>query len=286
MLSELKARLEADPRPRYVVIRDGMDHGPFTAVELLQQIAQGSFRSEHFLRDILSKEEKQLAAWEEFAPFAQHAGLNRAVKQEKQALEHRVVQEQVQTQNKALIAGGVLILTFAALGGWWYRATRSDGIRIGVTGDEAQSIDFDDGLKAGDKGGPYKGGGKWSGGQNAGDSNPNATRPVVAGGGSCEAARNAYVLEYGNHNDTPPDLTAGAYGAVLNRGTYLNSCGVPPSMSVSICAAVQNGHAVGVTVRTDPPNGGISGCIRGQIFGMGFPSHPRLDVSTTMFKAE
>jgi hypothetical protein len=49
---------------------------------------------------------------------------------------------------------------------------------------------------------------------------------------------------------------------------------------------VQNGHAVGVTVRTDPPNGGISGCIRGQIFGMGFPSHPRLDVSTTMFKAE
>ncbi|MEQ9318197.1 MAG: hypothetical protein RIF41_03520, partial [Polyangiaceae bacterium] len=35
MLSELKARLESDPRPRYVVIKDGMDHGPFTAVELL-----------------------------------------------------------------------------------------------------------------------------------------------------------------------------------------------------------------------------------------------------------
>ena len=109
---------------------------------------------------------------------------------------------------------------------------------------------------------------------------------MVAGGGSCEAARNAYVLEYKNNNDTPPDLTAGAYGAVLNRGTYLNSCGVPPSMAVTICAAVQNGRAVGVTVRTKPANGGIAGCVRGAVFGMSFPAHPRLDVSTTVFKAE
>jgi hypothetical protein len=82
-----------------------------------------------------------------------------------------------------------------------------------------------------------------------------------------------------------PDLTAGQFGAVLNRGTYLNSCGVPPSMSVSICAAVQNGRAVGVTVRTDPPNGGIAGCIRGQVSSMSFPSNPRLDVSNTVFQA-
>src|SRR5690606_16794292 len=41
-----KARLESDPRPRYVVIRAGMDHGPFTAVELLQQIASHTFEEE------------------------------------------------------------------------------------------------------------------------------------------------------------------------------------------------------------------------------------------------
>ncbi|MEO6575935.1 MAG: hypothetical protein ABIP89_18930, partial [Polyangiaceae bacterium] len=34
-LSALKARLESDPRPRYVVNKDHMDHGPFSAVELL-----------------------------------------------------------------------------------------------------------------------------------------------------------------------------------------------------------------------------------------------------------
>ena len=42
-LADLKARLEADPRPRYVVIKDGMDHGPFNAVELLQQIGSHAF---------------------------------------------------------------------------------------------------------------------------------------------------------------------------------------------------------------------------------------------------
>ena len=30
-------------------------------------------------------------------------------------------------------------------------------------------------------------------------------------------------------------------------------------MHVNVCAAVQNGRAVGVTVTTDPPNGGIAG---------------------------
>jgi len=282
MLSELKARLESDPRPRYVVIKDGMDHGPFTAVELLQQIAQSQFRDEHFLRDILSKEEKQLTEWEEFAPFAEHARLNRRAETEKKNLEAKVVEEQVQTQNKALIGLGVLVLMAAAAGGWWFRQRSRDDVRVGVSGDEAQFIDFEDGL-AGSKKGSYKGGGKWAPGAAP---DPNATRPVVAGGGSCEAARAAYIEDYTKLNDTPPDLTAGSYGAVLNRGTYLNSCGVPPSMGVSICAAVQNGRAVGVTVRTDPRNPGISGCIRSAVFGMSFPAHPRLDITSTVFQPE
>lgn len=87
-------------------------------------------------------------------------------------------------------------------------------------------------------------------------------------------------------NNGPPDLTAGAYGAVLNKGSYLNSCGVPPSMAVNICAAVQNGRAVGVTVTTDPPSPGIASCVAGQVRSMGFPAHPRLDVTRTSFAAQ
>jgi eukaryotic-like serine/threonine-protein kinase len=282
-LADLKTALESDPRPRYIVIKDGMDHGPFTAVELLQQIATGSFRSEHFLRDALSQEEKQIADWEEFAPFAEHARRGRAVAVERKALDATVAKEKQSTQNKAFIGGAVLVLVAAGATGWWFKIRKSDDVRMGVSGDEAQFIDFDTGLGEGKKG-PVAGG-TWKGGNvsSASDSS-GVSRPQLGGGMSCEGARAAYVENY--DKSAPPDLSAGAYGAVLNRGSYLNSCGVPPSMSVSICAAVQNGRAVGVSVRTDPPNGGIAGCISGAVRGMGFPAHPRLDITTTHFAAE
>ncbi len=292
-LGALKARLESDPRPRYIVIKDSMDHGPFSAVELLQQIASGNFQSEHFLRDTLSLEEKQIDEWAEFAPFAEHAKRGRQKKAESKNLERVVVEEKRSSQNKVLIGVAGFVLIGAAAGGWWFRTRQDDSIRIGVSGDEAQMIDFDMGLSEGKKGGGYKGTGKWKGGgtrpssgDSDGDEAPVAKgpRPQVSGGLSCAGARAQYVERY--EEGTPPDLTAGSYGAVLNRGTYLNSCGVPPSMSVSICAAVQNGQAKGVTVQTNPANGGIAGCISGQIRSMSFPAHPRLDITTTVFKAE
>ena len=83
-----------------------------------------------------------------------------------------------------------------------------------------------------------------------------------------------------------PDLTAGQYGAVLNKGSYLTSCGVPSNMAVNICAAVQNGRAVGVTVSTNPSNPGIASCIAGQVRGLGFPANPRMDVARTTFAAQ
>jgi len=291
-LAELKANLEADPRPRYVVIKGGMDHGPFTAVELLQQIAVSSFREEHFLRDVLSMDERQIADWEEFAGFAEHARLNRVVDGERKALQTTVVKERTATQNKALIGGGLLLLAAAAFGGWWFRVRARDNVRVGVSGDEAQFIDFEGGLEGGKMGGKGPaGGGKWRGvrrSSNSGDgddsSGSGVARPVLAGGMSCAGARNRYVEDYSK--DAPPDLSAGAYGAVLNRGTYLNSCGVPPSVTVTICAAVQNGRAVGVTVQTRPANGSVNSCVSGQIRSMGFPSHPRLDITTTVFKGD
>ena len=47
----LKARLEADPAPRWIVVKDKMDHGPFAAIELLQQIVSNSFKPKDLLVD-------------------------------------------------------------------------------------------------------------------------------------------------------------------------------------------------------------------------------------------
>src|SRR5690606_22914344 len=77
-----KARLEADQRPRYVVVRMGMDHGPFRAVELLQQIASHTFEEEDLVKDSVDKTEMLIKESRDFAPFARHARMGRHEKAE------------------------------------------------------------------------------------------------------------------------------------------------------------------------------------------------------------
>jgi len=276
-LAALKQRLESDPQPRWVVVKDGMDHGPFTAVELLQQIASHSFISTHALRDTTTNEEKPIAEWGEFALFAQHSGLNREIKQERKALEAVVSAEKHRTQWKALLGMTLLGLIAAGAVGWWLKERARSKQEQNVQEQTQTSIDTDAALsgRANEKGKPG-GGGTWTGGGGGGK------YPQLAGGQSCQGAQAKYVEDY-TQQGVPPDLTGGAYGAVLNNGGYLNACGVPQSMSVSICAAVQNGRAVGVTVVTTPANPGIASCVRGAVSGLSFPAHPRLDVTTTTF---
>jgi eukaryotic-like serine/threonine-protein kinase len=273
-LADLKAALEADPRPRYVVVKDGMDHGPFSSVEALQQIASGSFTGDHVLRDTFSGEERAIQDWEEFAPFSEQAKLNRDIVQEKRALEAVVSAEKQGTQYKALVGLALMGVIAAAGAGWWYRERSHKERELAVqAATDRVAIEFDAGLGS-SKSGPSGGGARASGGGNY---------PTLSGGMSCESAQARYVEEYKLGNNGAPDLTAGAYGAVLNRGGYLNACNVPSNMEVSICAAVQNGRAVGVTVSTSPSNGGVASCVAGQIRGLSFPSHPRLDVARTTF---
>ncbi len=271
-LAVLKAQLESDPRPRYVVIKDGMDHGPFNAVELLQQLGSHAFVAKQALRDVLSGVEKPILEWEQFAPFAEHAKLNRDIVEEKRAIERVTVAEAKGTRNKMLLGIGLLAILLGGVAGWLVvkRGARSDAIE--VAGEDGINVEVSGGLK-GEKKKPGSRLGTGPGGI-----------PFLAGGMSCEQARDRYVEEITvGQAQKQADLTANQLGAVLNNGSYLNACGTPNSMHVNVCAAVQNGRAVGVTVRTEPPDARISGCIASHVRRMSFPSNPKLDITTTRF---
>ena len=106
----------------------------------------------------------------------------------------------------------------------------------------------------------------------------------MGGGQSCEAAQASYVEEMNVGGPRgQADITGGQYSAILNRGSYFAHCGVPDSAKISICAAVQNGRAVGVTVVLAPRNRGAEGCIAAGVRGLSFPSNPKLDVTHTNF---
>jgi hypothetical protein len=273
-LASLKARLESDPRPRYVVVKEGMDHGPFSAVELLQQIASHTFVENDFIRDALSKDERSIKDWDEFAPFAEHAKLHREVKAEKEAIERVVVQESRSTRGKAFVGIAIVGALVVAAGIWFLTARGRHSDEVAVQADSLSNIEVDGGLTSSKKGG---GGGARVVGKSGGF-------PILGGGQSCESAQAAYVEEMSMGGPKgQADLTAGQYGAVLNRGSYFAHCGVPDSMGISICAAVQNGRAVGVTIVTKPRDPRIQSCIAAGVRGLSFPSNPKLDVSRTNF---
>jgi len=273
-LASLKARLESDPRPRYVAVKDGMDHGPFSAVELLQQIASHTFVENDIIRDALSKDERSIKDWDEFAPFAEHAKLHREVKAEKEAIERVVVAESRSTRGKAFVGVAVVGALVVAAGIWFLTARGRRNDEVAVQADSQTNIEVNGGLTSTKKGG---GGGGRVVGKSGG-------YPILGGGMSCEAARNAYVEEMSMGGPKgQADLTQGQYASVLNRGSYFGHCGVPDSMHLTICAAVQNGRAVGVTVTTTPRDGRISSCVAAGVRGLSFPSNPKLDVATTNF---
>lgn len=118
---------------------------------------------------------------------------------------------------------------------------------------------------------------------NANDDAPAIAPPI---GASCESAIAAYHEEIDVRNGhRSPDLPRSAFASVLEDGRYMAPCQVPAEMAVEICAAVQNGRAVGVTVVTHPANQRVRVCVANAVRRLSFPNSEKLDVTHTRFAA-
>jgi eukaryotic-like serine/threonine-protein kinase len=271
--TELKAQLERDPRPRYFVQKSGMDHGPFTAVELVRHIDGQSFNEEDRLIDSLDGRHAPIRDWPQFAQFAEHAKRTRELAQRQKDIVKVAALEKKSTRGKTVV-GLLMLVGLLGIGGAWYSqhsGERND--RVEIQGDEATNVETESSLS-------IKGKKKARRKTGAGGI------PTVAGGQSCEAAMDAYNEEKAMGAQGQADITAGQYGRVLNSGSYFSHCGVPLSMNVSICAAVQHGRAVGVTVSTQPNDPKKESCIASSVRSLSFPNHPKLDVTRTRFAAQ
>jgi len=268
LLAALKERLESDPRPRYVVNKDKMDHGPFTAVELLQQIASNTFNPDHTLRDEISGQARPIKEWEEFAPFASNAALKREIVAEKKEVA-RVVEEEKKAGVAKSAFGVAIVLVLLGFGGFFiYQKVghRNDGVAVGddkggFVVDPAGSIKGAHHVQHGGGGGGGGGGG-WS----FEEAWAHAEQKVTIGG-----------------NAGGPDPIEQIRSQVLaGSQNALGACGVPNSMKVTVKAAVQNGHVVGVSVYTTPA-GGPSGCIAGHVRALHLPVSGNMDAVTAQF---
>jgi hypothetical protein len=119
---------------------------------------------------------------------------------------------------------------------------------------------------------------------------PPAPPATIQLGGGCEEAKNVYLKECQERPascaDREKPAGVAAVTSILNEGNYLTGCGTPLSTALKICAAIRGGHAVAVTVTTDPGDPRLANCIGKAVQGLAFPDSPRLDVTSTTFAAQ
>jgi hypothetical protein len=277
-LLALKARLESDPRPRYVVNKDRMDHGPFTAVELLQQIASNTFAPNDGLRDELSGQSRPIVEWEEFAPFAESAQRTREIAREKKEVARVERAEKTSGRAKFVVSIGVVSLLGLAAGVWLWesRGSRRDDVDIA----DDQTFDLGD-VDAGIKGQHRRGGGGRHGG--AGAAGAGSGGAYSPGGLSYEAALAGNNQQITIGQNGGPDLTNAQLEGPLRNGSFISACGASNDTHVTVQVAVRMGRAIGVTVSTNPPNGSVASCIDHAVRGLAWPANPKTDFVTTRY---
>jgi hypothetical protein len=269
-LGMLKARLESDPRPRYVVNKDKMDHGPFSAVELLQQIASHAFVADDGLRDEISGQQMPISEWEEFSQFAAQAGLLREKRAEEKAVVRAADADKKRGIAKSIIAVSVVIALAGVATVWFFtrRGTRNEDVE--VANDRGGAVVVNGDIKGKKKAGggaghAVGGGGGFSGGQ------------------SYEAVLNTNNETVSMGEQSGPDLTNAQLAGPLRHAAFVTACGAPDDMKVQVRVAVRMGVPIGVTVQTTPPSGGVASCIDHAVRGLRWQANPKTDFVTTNY---
>jgi hypothetical protein len=118
---------------------------------------------------------------------------------------------------------------------------------------------------------------------------PATDAPAPLGGGSsdgttCEEARDSHPDEVGvGARQDGPEPSDAEFSGPLSHGSYLDDCEVTSDTRVSVCAAITQGKAVGVTVATSPSDPDKEKCVAARVRDIAIPSHPRLRVVRTSF---
>jgi serine/threonine protein kinase len=118
-LTELTARLTTNDAPRWIAVKNGMDHGPFTARELIKLIVDGEVQEQHLLFNMASNQKKPLAEYSEFEPFVHQYKIRRDEQEHAAALERSTKVEKRSTAAKFLILGGSIAALALVGGGYW-----------------------------------------------------------------------------------------------------------------------------------------------------------------------
>jgi hypothetical protein len=122
-LKELVTEAVADDAPRWMFVRNGLDHGPLTARELIQAIIRDEVLEGDVVFNMDSEERKKLQEWPQYAEFAQQARDKRTRHQHEREVRSAIAEDTVNARAKVLVgaaavaaAGGLFAVYWKTLG--------------------------------------------------------------------------------------------------------------------------------------------------------------------------
>ena len=271
-LMSLINQLSSDSKQRWMVARDKMDHGPFSARELIERLNVGGFGGDDVTFNIDTGERRTLREWPQFREFILQREHQDTAAAEAAARAHAQKSEKRSSAMKLLIAVSVVGLVVIAVGG--FLLSRSSDVR------EVASTELDDLFKLG----------KITTGE-AGLLPDPVTRPRKRGSSTAPSTRSSgfssyddamsRALELGDASQSGGEgrLTGGQVASVMNRNLnrFYNSCvlpevrsgGKPGNVKVDLAIA-GNGSVLGATVHGGSAD--FQGCMGSQIKNVRFPT--------------
>ncbi len=273
-LSKVLERITENDAPRWMVVKDGLDHGPFSGRELVDLILKGEVLRDHVLLNMDTGERRPLHTWDDFLEFAEQYELKRKQQEEQAALQRSERVEKRSTLFKAMVALVLLAVLGGAVGVYLVsRGAEQDEEQLAADGDlfERGNVEIEGGadiLKRKRRRGRRRGGRGGAGG--AGLSYEEAmNRGVeldVAGGGGEQQLSAATVTAVMNRHI---NSFFSCVGPELRRGGRLSKVQID-------LAIAGDGRVLGASVRQGSPE--FRRCVASKVRRIRFPkfSAPRM----------
>ncbi len=273
-LKDLLAKITENDAPRWMVVKDKLDHGPFSGRELVQMILKGEVLHDHGLLNMDTGERKPVKGFPEFTEFLEQYKVTKRKQDEAAALERSEKVETASNFGKILVGGGVLaVLLLVGLVFLLTRQEADDEVMEDVElANLYESGDIQIEGSAGILPMPRRRRGM-------------GMRPRMGGGGggslSYEDAMNEAVnLGDATMGGSERQLTSADVAGVMNRninrlfscvGAELRRGGNLRNVQIDL-AILGNGRVQGASVRQGSP--AFKRCIAGRVRGIRFPSFP------------
>lgn len=107
-VSAVMRRIRKTDAPRWMLIKDGLDHGPFLGEELINLIIKGQARGDHHVLNLDTGERGEIEKQTDFALFVEHFREKRRREDTKKAMERAARASKLSGWVKIAIAAGVV----------------------------------------------------------------------------------------------------------------------------------------------------------------------------------